>query len=153
MTLVICRQRVHCAAKRHIFFAAALAVFCVMQRISPAAPANSGANRGTANPSVDLREHPTRGKTPVDVSVGLYLMNLVAVDETRETFEIAGYLAAKWRDPRLVLPANPGQTTAITGRGHENFALRTSGLRRLRPQTPFRINRTHMSWRLTETAL
>jgi hypothetical protein len=42
-----------------------------------------------------------RRQTPVDISVGLYLTNLVAIDESRETFEVTGYLFAKWQDPRL----------------------------------------------------
>jgi hypothetical protein len=32
--------------------------------------------------------------------------NLVAIDEARETFEVAGYIIAKWRDPRLALPSD-----------------------------------------------
>jgi hypothetical protein len=52
-------------------------------------------------PAIDLRQHPTDRKTLIDVSVGLFLTNLIAIDETRETFEVSGYLIAKWRDPRL----------------------------------------------------
>ncbi|HEX4378655.1 MAG TPA: hypothetical protein VH022_01355 [Candidatus Acidoferrum sp.] len=55
---------------------------------------------------VDLHEHPTGGATPVEISVGLYLTNLVSIDETRESFEAGGYLVAKWKDPRLALPAD-----------------------------------------------
>lgn len=58
-----------------------------------------------AAPAMDLRQHPTGGKTPVKVAVGLYITNFIAIDETRETFEVGGYLTAKWTDPRLVLPA------------------------------------------------
>lgn len=29
---------------------------------------------------VDLRQHPTGGKTPVEVSVGLYVTNFVAIE-------------------------------------------------------------------------
>jgi hypothetical protein len=56
--------------------------------------------------SVNLHQSPTDGKTPVLVSLGLYVTNLVAIDETRETFEVGGYLKAKWQDPRLALPAD-----------------------------------------------
>ena len=59
----------------------------------------------------------------MDVSIGLYLTNLVAIDETRETFEIAGYLAAKWRDPRLVLPADPGSDNTNNRQGTREFRL------------------------------
>jgi Neurotransmitter-gated ion-channel ligand binding domain len=60
---------------------------------------------------VDLRTHPTSGATPVEVSIGLYLTNLASIDETRETFEVAGYLFAKWIDPRLKTTA--GDKAAI----------------------------------------
>jgi hypothetical protein len=55
---------------------------------------------------VDLRQHPTGGKSPIEVSVGLYVTNFVAIDKTHETFEIDDYLTGKWMDPRLALPAD-----------------------------------------------
>jgi hypothetical protein len=64
---------------------------------------------------VDLREHPTGGATPVEVSVGLFLTNLVSIDETRESFEAGGYLVAKWKDPRLALPADGKAIGSSTG--------------------------------------
>jgi hypothetical protein len=73
--------------------------------VSVAAPAFAAKDKVAPTP-VDLRQHPTGGKAPVDVSVGLYVTNFVAIDETRETFEIGGYLTAKWMDPRLALPAD-----------------------------------------------
>ncbi len=63
---------------------------------------------GADKPKIDLREHPTGGKTPVEVSAGLYLTNLVSIDESRELFEVTGYLFGKWRDPRLQLPPGSG---------------------------------------------
>ena len=60
---------------------------------------------------IDLLDHPTGGKTPVEVSIGLYVTNLVSIDETRESFEVGGYLEAKWKDPRLALRAD-GKTSA-----------------------------------------
>jgi hypothetical protein len=59
------------------------------------------ASIGAEKVAVDLRQHPTGGRTPVEVSIGLYLTNLVAIDESRETVEVTGYLFGKWRDPRL----------------------------------------------------
>jgi Neurotransmitter-gated ion-channel ligand binding domain len=55
---------------------------------------------------IDLQDHPTGGKTPVEVTIGLYVTNLVSIDETRESFELGGYLEAMWKDPRLALPAD-----------------------------------------------
>jgi hypothetical protein len=61
-----------------------------------------GAPSGKAeNAPVDLRQAPTDGKTPIVVSLGLYVTDLVAIDEARETFDVAGYITANWRDPRL----------------------------------------------------
>ena len=58
---------------------------------------------------MDLRLPPT-GHGPVDVSVGLYITNLVTIDETRETFEVGGFLTGRWQDPRLALSGNlPGE--------------------------------------------
>jgi neurotransmitter-gated ion-channel len=60
--------------------------------------------------AIDLRQHPMGGKTRVKVSVGLYITNFIAIDETRENFEVGGYLTLKWMDPRLALPA--GESSA-----------------------------------------
>lgn len=85
-------------------FRAKLAMFLIMAPIS--IPASS-AVKTAPKPSVDLRKHPTGGKTPIEVSLGLYITNFVAIDESRESFEVGGYLTGRWQDPRLVLP--PGQ--------------------------------------------
>ncbi len=61
--------------------------------------------------TVDLHQHPTGNRSPVEVSIGLYVTNIVAIDETRETFEIGGYLVAQWRDPRLAIKQAAGATT------------------------------------------
>jgi hypothetical protein len=37
----------------------------------------------------------------VEVRVGLYILNLVALDEVHQTFTCTGYLTEKWKDPRL----------------------------------------------------
>jgi hypothetical protein len=71
-----------------------------------AAPAQTNNGKET-KPAVDLRLPPTDG--PVDVSIGLFITNLVAIDETRESFEVGGYLAAQWQDPRLALPGSPSE--------------------------------------------
>ena len=45
--------------------------------------------------------------------MGLYITNLVAIDETRETFEVGGFLTAQWQDPRLALPGNQQEKPRI----------------------------------------
>jgi len=84
---------------------AMLTAFWVLLVSAPAcaAPRNTTT---MAKPKVDLRQHPTGGTTPVDVAVGLYVTNFVGIDETRESFEVGGYLTAKWLDPRLALPTD-----------------------------------------------
>src|SRR5882757_590670 len=84
---------------------AMLTVFWVLL-VSASACAAPRNTTTMAKPKVDLRQHPTGGTTPVDVAVGLYVTNFVGIDETRETFEVGGYLSAKWLDPRLALPAD-----------------------------------------------
>jgi len=85
-------------------FVAVQAMFCLVFLV-PAAVAASPAS-AAAKVDMDLHQHPTAGKTPVEVSVGLYVTNLVAIDETRETFEVGGYLIGVWQDSRLALPAD-----------------------------------------------
>jgi Neurotransmitter-gated ion-channel ligand binding domain len=93
------------------------------------------AARATDNKQAfDLREHPTGGKTPVEVSIGLYLTNLVAIDESRETFEVTGYLSGQWRDPRLQLPAGAGDDK--TPRSLKAEEIWSPLHRRKRPQYP-----------------
>jgi hypothetical protein len=89
--------------KRPGLSGAVIAAFWVL--LSVAAPAFAAPHK-TTTPAVDLRQHPTGGKTPVEVSVGLYVTNFVGIDETRESFEVSGYLTAKWLDPRLAVPAD-----------------------------------------------
>src|SRR5271154_1984772 len=73
------------------------------------ASAANTSTRPVAKPMVDLHQHPTGSKTPIDVAIGLYITNLASIDETRENFEVGGYLMAKWKDPRLALPADQNQ--------------------------------------------
>jgi Neurotransmitter-gated ion-channel ligand binding domain/Neurotransmitter-gated ion-channel transmembrane region len=46
-----------------------------------------------------LRLTPT--KVPIKVAIGLYVSNLAEIDQTSETFDVAGYLMYTWRDSRL----------------------------------------------------
>jgi Neurotransmitter-gated ion-channel ligand binding domain len=46
---------------------------------------------------------------PIDVKVGLYVINLVALDEVEQTFTCTAYLTESWNDPRLAFTFQPGQ--------------------------------------------
>ena len=48
-----------------------------------------------------LRTMPPSAAHPLDVAVGLYIINVTAIDEVAEQFQIDGYLFARWVDPRL----------------------------------------------------
>jgi len=65
--------------------------------------ANAKEKPHASGQTVDLHQHPTENRSPIEVSIGLYVTNIVAIDETRESFEIGGYLVAQWRDPRLAI--------------------------------------------------
>ena len=98
--------------KRPGLSGAMLAVLWLL--MSVVTPACAAAGKTAMKSEADLRQHPTNGKTPVDVAVGLYITNFVGIDETRETFEVGGYLTAKWIDPRLVSPANAASDAPAT---------------------------------------
>jgi hypothetical protein len=69
------------------------------------APSQALAVGASRQPQADLRLHPTNNNSPVEVALGMYITDLVAIDETRENFEVGGYLIAKWHDARLATPA------------------------------------------------
>lgn len=48
-----------------------------------------------------LQEIPDNQGKPIRVSIGVYINNLVQLDQSNETFEITGYLSSSWRDTRL----------------------------------------------------
>lgn len=51
---------------------------------------------------------PPTGGGPVKVTVALHVLNLSSIDEVTERFQLAGYLLAQWRDPRLTYqPSGP----------------------------------------------
>jgi Neurotransmitter-gated ion-channel ligand binding domain len=95
---------------RSLLYVAERAVFCVLLLAFVALPLSQAAKVSEKKPDVDLRKHPTGGKTPIDVSLGFYLTNVVAIDESRESFEVAGFLTAQWLDPRLALAGEPDKS-------------------------------------------
>jgi hypothetical protein len=84
-------------------------VYCLLALALCFAPTCQAAKGTGSKPAVDLTLPPT-DHGPVEISVGLYITNLVAIDETRETFEVGGFATGRWQDPRLALPGNqPGE--------------------------------------------
>jgi hypothetical protein len=46
---------------------------------------------------------------PITIKVGLFILNLVSLDEVTETFTCSGYLTESWQDSRLAFTPGPGQ--------------------------------------------
>lgn len=52
---------------------------------------------------------PGSDSNPINVAVGLHIINIAAIDEVAENFTIDGYLVARWKDARLAYtPTEPG---------------------------------------------
>lgn len=61
-------------------------------------------NNGGENQE-DLTTLPPNGGKPLEVSVELHLTNFAGIDETKENYEVVGYLDAFWKDARLAFDA------------------------------------------------
>jgi hypothetical protein len=68
-------------------------------------PVLRAATRGPGEPPVLVTYQAPPGHD-VKVRVGLYLLNLVALDEVHQTFTCTGYLTEKWKDPRLAFSSS-----------------------------------------------
>jgi hypothetical protein len=49
------------------------------------------------------------GEQPIHIRVGLYVLNLVALDEVEQTFTFTAYITETWHDPRLAFSPAAGQ--------------------------------------------
>jgi len=61
---------------------------------------------GAADPII---EPPPDNGRPIVIKVGVYILNLVALDEASQTFTCTGYLTETWQDPRLAFAPGAGQ--------------------------------------------
>jgi hypothetical protein len=109
--------------KRHLFYVAERAVFCLLVLAFVTHPVSQAAKVPAKKPDIDLRTHPTNGRTPINVSVGLYLTNVVAIDESRENFEVAGFLTGQWLDPRLALTGDPASNHSAEQEATRSFLM------------------------------
>src|SRR5271163_3440183 len=78
------------------------AVLCVL------APATARA--AAIETDTGLLSPPMVDNKPVNVKTGLFLTNLIDVDEVKEMFRISGYLFMTWKDPRLAFSPAGGET-------------------------------------------
>lgn len=61
--------------------------------------------------AADLLKSIPISTSPIKVSVGLHLSNLAEIDQASETFDSAGYLMYRWRDPRLAYQPQQQETS------------------------------------------
>jgi hypothetical protein len=88
----------------------------------------------------DLLTPPLAGDKPVAVTVGMYLLNLAAVDEVKETFQVDGYLTATWQDDRLKhSPAAGSALRPKTYREDQVWYPRLSMLNAAEPRSSFDV--------------
>jgi hypothetical protein len=68
------------------------------------------ARAGGIETDTGLLSPPMVDNKPVNVKTGLFLTNLIDVDEVKEMFRISGYLFMTWKDPRLAFSPAGGDT-------------------------------------------
>jgi len=67
--------------------------------LSPAAGRAAPTPAGIATDPI--LQPPFENGKPIDVAIGLHVINIAAIDEVSEQFRLDGYLFARWIDPRL----------------------------------------------------
>jgi Neurotransmitter-gated ion-channel ligand binding domain len=85
--------------RRVVIFLCALALLSALWILLQITPSNAQkAPEPTALTKEALKLSP---KQPVNVSLGLHISNLADINQTSESFDIAGYLLYQWKDSRL----------------------------------------------------
>lgn len=78
-------------------------------------------------------DRPGAGAGPTEVEVGLYLVDVVSIDDATQTMEVDFALLAHWKDPRLA--ARAGTTMPLGEAWAPNFqVIGDAGLRLVRPE-------------------
>jgi hypothetical protein len=80
----------------------------IVAQSAPEAPAKVDESKLS---EADLLKSTPVSKSPIKVSVGLHISNLADINQTSETFDVAGYLMYGWRDPRLAYKPQPNETS------------------------------------------
>jgi hypothetical protein len=84
---------------RAVFFCSLLLMVC-------ATVTSPSTSFGATDPII---EPPPDNGRPIVIKVGVYILNLVALDEASQTFTCTGYLTETWQDPRLAFAPGVGQ--------------------------------------------
>jgi Neurotransmitter-gated ion-channel ligand binding domain/Neurotransmitter-gated ion-channel transmembrane region len=72
---------------------------------------NGGPPPESSDPPPTILVPPPANLQPVVVRVGVYILNLVALDEVEQTFTCTGYLTETWTDPRLAFTPKSGESS------------------------------------------
>jgi hypothetical protein len=88
--------------RRLLIWGVVAALLCVL---TPAMARATGIQADTGLLSAQIVDN-----KPVKVKIGLFLTNLIDVDEVKEMFHISGYLFMTWKDPRLAFSPARGAT-------------------------------------------
>jgi hypothetical protein len=81
-----------------ILIVASVMVWCI---------GGEAAQSGIANDAILLA--PPDHSQPLNIAVGLHIVNIASIDEVTEQFEMDAYLFERWIDPRLAFtPSGPG---------------------------------------------
>ena len=81
-----------------ILIVASVMLWCVASEAAPS---------GVANDPI-LQAPPSQGQ-PIDIAIGLHIINIASINEVTEQFEMDSYLFARWIDPRVAFtPSGPG---------------------------------------------
>ena len=68
----------------------------------------AGAAAGPAVANDPILQAPPNQGQPIDIAVGLHIINIASIDEVTEQFETDAYLFERWNDPRLAFtPSGP----------------------------------------------
>jgi hypothetical protein len=92
---------------RYVTLTMRLLLIAVFFLLTGSAELRAGSTESGQRPMV-RDYHAPPGDKPVEVRVGLYLLNLVALDEVHQTFTCTGYLTEQWKDPRLSFSSRDG---------------------------------------------
>jgi hypothetical protein len=84
----------------------AIAIVLVGAMLPTVAPRAAQTPTGIATDPI-LQPPPYNGR-PLEVSIGLHIVNIASIDEVSEQFQMDAYLFARWIDPRLAYtPSGP----------------------------------------------
>src|SRR5208282_1475795 len=103
------------AAVAGLILAAALLSIAQLASATAAPPAAVPTAAPPAQ-SLTLLPPPSHGQ-PVNIGVGIHIINIASIDEVKEQFEIDGYLIGKWVDSRLPDQAMRSATSSATRSG------------------------------------